>query len=177
MTGERIYDTGELFEQLIARAWAPLVADLDPPTRYTELAEWLWPRLDDARITYWLRANMRANLQRRSDRRANFADAPRFPVPTPQELSEADAELRARVLPEVPEEALQQAVEKISADPERLKLAAFLADALQRAASISPTPWLVFVLVFWVAMKMNPDEVGALALAYAVMGSVKPDGE
>jgi hypothetical protein len=73
------------------------------------------------------------------------------------------------VLPETPERELQQAVADVPADPEKLKLAAFLTDVLQRALSVSPTPWVVFVLVYWAAVRMNAPEVAAAGLAFFVM--------
>jgi hypothetical protein len=106
----------------------------------------------------------------------NKTDTDQLPVPTPEELSEADAELRARVLPGTTEQELQQAFEKIPADPEKRRLIASLNDLLNHVPAFTPS-WLVFVLVFWVAMKMNPDEVGALALAYAVAYNAKTDGK
>jgi hypothetical protein len=104
----------------------------------------------------------------------SFAAIRRLPVPTARELSEAEAALRIHVLPEAPEQDVQEAIAEISDDPEKLKLAVMLTDLLQRAISVSPMPWLVFVLVFWVAMKLNSPEVAALALAYTVMRDYKP---
>jgi hypothetical protein len=100
--------------------------------------------------------------------------AHRLPVPSPEELSETEADLRDRVLPETSGQEVQKAVDEIPADLEKVKLAAFLTDTLKRATSISPTPWAVFVATFWLALKMNQDVVGALALAFAVMATVKP---
>lgn len=180
MTGEGMYD--EHLQQFIAKT-APFLSQFEtPPTGFTELAQSLQPHLDSVKATLDQLAAQNSPagiLARQQDTLARIAasfgsNLHPLPVPTPQELSDAEADLRARVLPEAPEEELQQAVEKIPADPEKLKLAAFLTDLLQRAASIS-TPWAVFVLVFWVAMKVNPNEVGALALAYAVMCNVKLD--
>jgi hypothetical protein len=104
----------------------------------------------------------------------SFGTTHRLPVPTARELAEAEAELRARVVPETSEEELQKAVAEIPADPEKVKLAAFLAEVIRKATGL-PAPWVVFVVVFCLAVKMNPDEVGALALAYAVMQDVRRD--
>jgi hypothetical protein len=144
-----------------------------PPTEFTELAEALLPFLESVpapRVQLDPAVGSGAFLIA-----ATEWVAASLPVPTNQELSEADAELRARVLPETSEQELVQAVEEIPADPEQLKLAAFLTDLLQRVPPV-PAPWIVFVLVFWVAMKMNPNVVGALALAYAVAYNVTQGG-
>lgn len=93
----------------------------------------------------------------------------RLPVPTEQELLETEQVLRERVLPEVSEEELRRAVEEVPDDPEKTKLAAFLINVMQRALSVSPTPYAVFVVVFWIAMRMNASEAAAAALAFIVM--------
>jgi hypothetical protein len=98
-----------------------------------------------------------------------------LPVPTPQELAEADQALRTRVVPETSEEELQEAVTRIPADSEKVKLAAFLSDVLRNATGL-PAPWAAFVLVFCIALTMNPDVVAALAFAYVVMQDVRRDG-
>lgn len=100
-----------------------------------------------------------------------------LPVPTTEELSETSVALREHVLPKTSQKELREAVDAIPADPEKVKLAAFLTGALKEAISTSPTPWAVFVVVFWVAMQINPVAVGALALAFAVMAVVNPPGK
>jgi hypothetical protein len=156
-----------------------------PPTGFTKLAQALEPDLGSvsATLDQWIRANRRAEEGVTGRQRRNSADRVRepfevaydLPIPTQQELEKTDADLRARVLPGAPEQELRQAVEKIPAEPEKLNLAATLTNALKYASSIS-TPWVVFVLVYWMATKLNADEVGALALAFAVMCGAKPGG-
>ena len=81
------------------------------------------------------------------------------------------------MVPETSEEELEKAVSAIPADLEQVELAAFLLRLIDQATGVQGSaPWVVFVVVFWMAMKMNPDMVGALALAYAVALGVKPGG-
>ena len=96
-------------------------------------------------------------------------------VPTAGELVETDQALRTKVLPKTSEAELQEAVSGLQADPEKLRLAAFLAEVIRKATGL-PAPWVVFVFVFCVAVNMNPDVVSALALAYAVMQDTRGDG-
>jgi hypothetical protein len=109
---------------------------------------------------------------------ANVGTAPTgWPlVPTAAELAETDKTLRTRVLPETSEEELQKAVSEIPSDPRKLELAAFLADMIERATGVpGSAPWVEFVLAYWIAMKLNPNVVGALALAFAVLAVMKGD--
>lgn len=159
--------------------WAPDTSTL--PAEAIETAQALQPYLGSVKdaIERLAAENSPAGvLARQQDTMARIAAS--FPatdgltVPTPEELAETESELLLRALPGVPAEELQVAVEEIPADPEKRDLVAFLTDALQQAASISSNPWAVFVIVFWVAMQINPVAVGALALAYAVAGNINP---
>jgi hypothetical protein len=99
-------------------------------------------------------------------------------APTAANLAEADSTLRFQVLPETTEEELQQAVSEIPADPEKLKLVAFLSKAIDEATGVQgSSPWVVFVLAFYICLKINPDPVTSLGTAIAVavlMQSAKP---
>jgi len=144
-----------------------------PPDRFTELAEAIEPYLAPAKAAI----DLGVRASRRGTRLLQYGpNEIRFPLPVPtaEELEKKDADLRARLLPEAPEQELQQAVWRLRQDPKKLNLAVILTNALKRAAPIL-TPWLVFVLVYWLATKLNADEVGALALAFAVMLGAKPD--
>jgi len=174
----------EYMERFIAETdrWAKSVLHVEPPpAEVIRTVQALQPQIDGVMAAMEQLAatssvaGILARQQESFARMAeSFAATYRLPVPTPQELSEADVALRARVLPGTTDQELQEAVAEIPADPEKLKLAAFLIDVLRRAASISPTPYAVFVLVFWVAMKMDAKEIAALALAYTVMRDYKP---
>lgn len=155
--------------------WIPDTALL--PAEAIEAAQELQPHTDAVKeaVRQWLISSRATSPWQDPWLIKNFnADRSPLPVPTREELSETETALREHVLPETSEQELQEAVDEIPADPEKLRLAAFLADLLKRAASTTPTPWAVFVVAFWLALKMNPDVVGALALAFAVMPIVKP---
>jgi hypothetical protein len=92
----------------------------------------------------------------------------RLPVPTPEELAEADKTLRTEVLPGTSEQEVEKAVAAIPADPEKVKTAALLAELVRRTTGL-PAPWAAFVFSFCVALAMNPDVVAALGLAFAVL--------
>jgi hypothetical protein len=94
---------------------------------------------------------------------------------TAEDLARADEALRTRILPETSEEELEDAVSEVTRDPEKVETAAYLADLVRRATGL-PAPWAAFVFVFCVAVAMNPDVVGALALAYAVMQDFRSRG-
>jgi hypothetical protein len=180
MTGESVPEPTLLLIDTDVRDW--LTQAGIPPTGFTERLQIVESHFGAVQATLdeLARRNSTAGIHDRQRDTfdkiiASFRDAYRLPAPTSQELQETDQALRERVLPEVSEQELQEAVEEIPADPEKLKLAAVLTDLLQRVPPV-PAPWLAFVLVFWAAMQMNPDVVSAVALAYAVAVTVKPGG-
>jgi hypothetical protein len=93
-----------------------------------------------------------------------------YQLPTAAELAEADETLRTRVVPETSEQELQEAITGIADDPEKIKQAAFLTGLIEKATGIpGSAPWVVFVVVFCMALKADPDVVNAIALALAVL--------
>jgi hypothetical protein len=96
-------------------------------------------------------------------------------VPTAEELASIERNLRTRVLPETPGEELAEAVAAIPADPEKVKTAAWLAELVRQTTGL-PAPWAAFVFSFGVALALNPDVTGALALAFAVYVYVQQQG-
>jgi len=156
--------------------------DWSPPAEFIEKAEELQPqlrfvraRLEQLLVDSNTAAYLALHEHTFASLQTNFAPTRLLIAPTPEELSLAEETLREHVLAEVSDQELEQAVAEIPDDPEKLKLVAFLTDALKQAVSTREKRWLAFVLVFWLAMRMKPEVVGALALAFAVMCLVKPD--
>jgi hypothetical protein len=108
----------------------------------------------------------------------SFAATQRLPVPTPRELSEAEAALRARVQPETPEqaEAVANAVSEVTARPERKKAVDAVAKALKHSDVVA-RPLLPALLYWWLCHEtglpltghLKPDQYG---LYLAVIGIV-----
>jgi hypothetical protein len=114
------------------------------------------------------------------DIQAMLSDTSVWRVPTAVELAEADQALRTQVLPQTTGDELQEAVSRIPADPTKLELAAVLTRLAEQATGVpGSAPWVVFLVVFCVALRTDPDVVGAVAVALAVlalMQNSKPGG-
>jgi len=177
MTDQEIYLPPEVLRSIqeTARALAVL-QNVPPPKEVARLAAALRPTVAALMtIRQMAVSSSVAGIQLRqqaayAEMVAAFAATHQVPVPTAEELAETDAALRTQVLPETSEEELAEAVTGIADDPEKVKLAAFLSEVIDQLTGIpGSAPWVKFVVVFWLAMKLNPDVVGALALAYALV--------
>jgi hypothetical protein len=163
----------EAFEAKIAELLASLPRTEPPPLLITQTARSVRPYL------VGMAAAMKsADMIYTRDFPDRFAwlavQVKRPPVPTAEELAEADKALRTQVLPETSEEELQEAVTGIANDPEKARLAASWADLIEKATGVpGSAPWVVFLLVFCWALKADPDVVNALALALAVFVMMK----
>jgi hypothetical protein len=110
------------------------------------------------------------------DLQAMLKDTSVWRVPTAGELAEADQALRTQVLPETTKEALQEAVTGIANDPRKQELAAILTRLAEQATGVpGSAPWVVFLVVFCVALRTDPDVVGAVAVALAVLALMQGD--
>jgi hypothetical protein len=165
-----------------AKALAPLSTE-PPPPAIVEALRIFQERLEGVRaaIDQMAASNSVAGVLARQQAAmaqiaASFATTHQVPVPTAEELAEADKRLRTQVLPETSEEELEKAVAGIADDPEKVKLAAFLTNLVEQATGVpGSAPWVVFLLVFCIAVKVDPDVVGALAFAYVIMQDVRRD--
>ena len=172
------------FIQDTARAMAALPPFPPIPPEVVRALQALQPHMASVRaaVDQMAAFNSTAGIDARqraafAEMAASFTATHQLPVPTADDLVETDEALRTRVVPETSEEELEKAVSEIPADPKKVELAALLTRLIDQATGVrGSTPWVVFVVAFWVAMTMNPDVVGALALAYAVALGMKSSG-
>jgi hypothetical protein len=184
MTDEEILFEGSLQDWLnkslvvLASRWPHTEA---PPAEFTEWIRDLQPSAATVNAAMDRLIDQFGGLDyviRRNQQTVAVIGAKPFPLPVPtvEELTEADKALRAEVLPGTSEQEVEEAVAAIPADPEKVKTAALLAELVRRTTGL-PAPWAAFVFSFCVALAMNPDVVAALGLAFAVlayMQSPKP---
>jgi hypothetical protein len=161
------------FEAKVAELLASVQGMEPPPRLIFEAAQSVRPYIDN--ITA---AMKNADLIHTADLGDRFAwlavEVKDYPGPTAAELAGANKTLRTEVLPETSGAELEKAVSGIANDPKKVELAAFLTKLVESATGIpGSAPWVVFLIVFCVALKTDPDVVGAVALALAVFAMMQ----
>jgi hypothetical protein len=163
--GEAILEPYQSFEARIEELLAKMPDIEPPPGGFIELSE--VPEMFRSHFGFQMATRESAVLDAVMKSLLSVA-------PTAAELAAADKTLRTRVLPETSDEELAEAVAGIASDPEKVELAALLTKAVEQATGVpGSTPWVVFLLVFCWALKADPNAVGALGLAFAVMAMMQ----